>query len=252
MTRVPILIDAHPYREQATDLLMSVQEHIYVGDPADMLGCRVLHDCSHGGTMTVYSHSRLGTFEQCPRQYFYKYVAKLPVPKEAQSISLYLGSRVHDCLEHLYKQVKLGIVISKPNLLRYFKRQWDEHWSDEIDLHGEGTPESWRDLGVQCIAMYYDRHQPFNETLTLELEMELRFVLDDDGRYPIIGYIDRLAKTPDGTWQIHDYKTDKRLAEQAAKDVDRIPGPARYAAFLHLRCPRSSDEGCRDRVRHRD
>lgn len=29
--------------------------------------------------MAVYSHSRLETFRKCPRQFYYKYVAKLPL-----------------------------------------------------------------------------------------------------------------------------------------------------------------------------
>jgi putative RecB family exonuclease len=36
----------------------------------------------------------------------------------------------------------------------------------------------------------------------------------------MIGYIDRLARTADGRWQIHDYKTNSSLPTQADKDAD--------------------------------
>jgi hypothetical protein len=36
----------------------------------------------------------------------------------------------------------------------------------------------------------------------------------------MLGYIDRLAKGPDGLGEVHDYKTNRRLPTQADNDVD--------------------------------
>jgi hypothetical protein len=41
----------------------------------------------------VFSHSRLGCFEKCPRQFHYRYVERRPAPFE--SIESFLGKRVH-------------------------------------------------------------------------------------------------------------------------------------------------------------
>jgi len=34
----------------------------------------------------------------------------------------------------------------------------------------------------------------------------------------MVGYVDRVSKSPDGTWHIHDYKTNKRLPTQPQMD----------------------------------
>ncbi len=38
---------------------------------------------------------------------------------------------------------------------------------------------------------------------------------------PRIGYVDRLSKRPDGTWEIQDYKISSRLPTQSEMDSDR-------------------------------
>lgn len=171
--------------------------------------------------MVIYSHTSLSSFENCPRQFYYKYVAKVPVPEPTESISLFLGRRVHEILEHLYRQHMNGVMTPQSDLLEYFAKRWDDAWSDEIDLHGEGTPEGWKRIGAKCIEDYCDRHEPFDDSRTVQLEQQVQLSLDTDDRYRVVGYIDRLAMRGDGTWEIHDYKTDKRLATQMAKDTDR-------------------------------
>ena len=170
--------------------------------------------------MATYSHSKLSSFENCPRQYYYRYVARVRVPK-AESISLFLGSRVHETLEHLYRQRRDGVVVPREELLEHFRQNWNKAWTDEVDLHGKGTPQGWRDIGVKCVEDYYDRHHPFDDTRTIGLEKKLNFALDDSGGYGMTGYIDRLSKRPDGTWEIHDYKTGGSLPTQPKMDADK-------------------------------
>jgi RecB family exonuclease len=45
--------------------------------------------------------------------------------------------------------------------------------------------------------------------------------LDPEGHYKFQGYIDRLARTRDGIYEIHDYKTGTSLPSQAHVDSDR-------------------------------
>ena len=49
----------------------------------------------------IYSHSSLGSFENCPRQYWYQYIGKPPVER-VDTIEAFLGTRVHKTLEALY------------------------------------------------------------------------------------------------------------------------------------------------------
>ena len=53
--------------------------------------------------MAAYSHSRLGTFESCPRKYWYAYIGK-PEIETVDSVEAFLGTRVHESLEELYSR----------------------------------------------------------------------------------------------------------------------------------------------------
>jgi hypothetical protein len=48
--------------------------------------------------MGIHSHSSLGSFENCPRQYWYQYIGKPPVER-VDTIEAFLGKRVHEALE---------------------------------------------------------------------------------------------------------------------------------------------------------
>ena len=60
--------------------------------------------------MPVYSHSRLSSFDNCPKQFHFRYVLK--IPSETESIEAFLGKRVHEVLERLYVFVRDGRVPS--------------------------------------------------------------------------------------------------------------------------------------------
>ena len=46
------------------------------------------------------SPSKINTYMKCPREFYYKYIAKLP---EKKTIHLFRGSLVHKILERLFK-----------------------------------------------------------------------------------------------------------------------------------------------------
>ena len=59
---------------------------------------------------TVYSHSRMSSFENCPKQFHFRYVLK--IPQETEGIEAFVGKRVHEVLERLYVFVDKGMVPS--------------------------------------------------------------------------------------------------------------------------------------------
>jgi putative RecB family exonuclease len=73
----------------------------------------------------VFSHSRLSSFESCPKKFQYRYV--LRVPSDSESIEQFLGKRVHEVLERLYIAVGKGLVPSLSQVLRRFQLLWDEN-----------------------------------------------------------------------------------------------------------------------------
>ena len=68
------------------------------------------------------------------------------------------------------------------------------------------------------LLTYHKRFHPFTQSTTLELEEKFLFPLSD--QHEIRGIIDRLAKGSDGSLEIHDYKTSRRLPNPAQVSSD--------------------------------
>ena len=71
----------------------------------------------------MYSHSRLSVYETCPRQYRFRYVERVKVP-ELETVEMFLGSRVHETLEALYRRVKAGVLPTLDDLLADYRARW--------------------------------------------------------------------------------------------------------------------------------
>jgi PD-(D/E)XK nuclease superfamily len=133
--------------------------------------------------MATYSYSKLETFKNCPRKFYYRYVAKLPLAEEPEFIAPFLGSRVHDALEQIYARVSQGIVPSEIETLDFYRRRWTAEWTDDVVIpEGAGSPEDFCRLGEQWIGSYDRRFAPFNDAMIIRLEMPASLALDGDGQ----------------------------------------------------------------------
>ncbi len=168
----------------------------------------------------TYSHSRLETFRNCPRQFKIQYIDKIKA--ETESIEAFMGGIVHEVLEKLYKDVSMTKIPTRDEVLAHYDKVWDEKWHDGITVvKKDYTPDNYREVGRKCATEYYDRHHPFDETRTIALEHLVFFPLDEDENYWVRGFVDRVAVTDDGKYEIHDYKTSGRLKTQGQIDKDR-------------------------------
>lgn len=169
----------------------------------------------------VFSHSRLGCFEKCPRQFHYRYVERRPAPFE--SIEAFLGKQVHEILERLYRFVGDGRVPPLAAVLRRFQQHWDERFdATRVRIvRAEEAASSYRAAGERCLTRFYRRHYPFDADETLGIEEHVSFSLDARGGYRVRGIIDRLVRARDGALEIHDYKTARRTPSQRVLDEDR-------------------------------
>ncbi len=170
---------------------------------------------------TVYSHSRLSSFEQCPRKFLFRYIEKRPV--ETESIEAFVGKRVHEVLERLYRFVDSGRIPSLPKVLRRFSIEWNRHFDRErIRItRADSEEEDYRHNGERCLSNYYRRRYPFDSEQTLGLETRVSFSLDGEDRYRIQGFVDRVCRAADGALEIHDFKTGRWVPKQEALDQDR-------------------------------
>lgn len=174
--------------------------------------------------MTVYSHSRLNTFENCPKQFQFRYVLK--IPQESEGIEAFVGKRVHEVLERLYEFVDRGQVPPLQKVVDRYYQLFDQHYDGErvrIVKTGVDLP-FYRELGSRCLHNYYRRHYPFDVGETLGIEERVVFELDELGKsskYKMQGIIDRIARGPDGVIEIIDYKTGQWVPKQDKIDKDR-------------------------------
>lgn len=171
----------------------------------------------------TYSHSRLANFENCPRKFHYRYVLK--IPSQIESVEAFVGKRVHEVLERLYLATGRGHVPSLPQVVQRYCQLFDDAYDAErvSIVRTENPLDFYRDLGAQCLGNYYRAHYPFDADETLALEERVAFDLGSEGnlRVRFQGFIDRIARTRDGTIEIHDYKTSARVPKQADLDEDR-------------------------------
>jgi putative RecB family exonuclease len=173
--------------------------------------------------MKVYSHSRIQTYEQCPLKFRFAYIENIETEIE-ESIESFLGSRVHEALEKLYKDLMFEKLDSIEEILEFYNEEWYKNWNEGIMVvkENEGyTPENYRRMGERFLRDYYKRYYPFNQSRTIALETEEKVPLDDERNYYIHIRIDRLALAPDGTYEIHDYKTSGSIKTQEELDRDR-------------------------------
>jgi putative RecB family exonuclease len=173
--------------------------------------------------MPVYSHSRLSAYVECPLKYKLCYRDK--IRREHEGIEAFLGQMVHETLKKCYDNLRFTRANSLSDLLAYYNKIWDGNWRSSIFIvRQELTQENYRALGDKLIQTYYERYSPFDSDTTIGTEVSVSFALDDGNRYKMRGYIDRLSRTKDDIYDIHDYKTGAYLPSQQEADRDRQLG----------------------------
>jgi putative RecB family exonuclease len=170
--------------------------------------------------MTMYSHSRLQTFQNCPLQYKLRYIDR--VSSDREGIEAFMGNLVHKTMEKLYRDLRLSKLNELEDLINYYRDSWERSWHDGIFVvKKDYTPEHYRDTGERCIRSYYEREFPFEDGSTLWLEEQVLIPLDSAGKYRMRGVVDRLVDKGGGLYEIHDYKTSGSIPSQEQADSDR-------------------------------
>jgi putative RecB family exonuclease len=132
---------------------------------------------------------------------------------------------VHETLKKCYDNLRFTKANSLSDLLAYYNKIWDGNWRSSIFIvRQELTQENYRALGDKLIQTYYERYSPFDSDTTIGTEIGVSFALDDENKYKMRGYIDRLSRTKDDIYDIHDYKTGAYLPSQQEADRDRQLG----------------------------
>ena len=142
-----------------------------------------------------YSFSKLGTFHNCKKEYYYTYIDK---KEQRNNIYSILGNRCHGDLEMLYNNEIEEITPYKFN--KEFKVS---------QMLGITFPKSKFDIAGNYNADIQNFYNIYSKLEGEEFISELGFILKIDGikdRY-LIGYIDLTIKNSDGTYSVVDFKT---------------------------------------------
>jgi putative RecB family exonuclease len=162
-------------------------------------------------------------YQQCPLKYKLCYRDK--IKRDVEGVEAFLGTAVHDTLKKCYDDARLTRVNTLAELLAYYDKFWQQNWHDAIIVTKKDLgPEHYRALGKKLIETYYRRYAPFDTDMTIGTEMMINFRLEDSKKHRLIGYIDRLARTREDVYEIHDYKTSAHLPTQEDADNDRQLG----------------------------
>ena len=167
----------------------------------------------------TYSYSQFSTFNSCREKYKIIYVDG--VRKSHESIEAFMGSCVHEVLEWIYLQENRN----KPyftfdEICRVYDEIWVKNWHDDIFIASMGeTKDLYYSLGKRCLSNSYSDFGPHFDEPVKDTELTLTFTTDEN--YKIKGVIDRLDELKPGKYEIHDYKTGKRMksARAAKKDL---------------------------------
>jgi len=155
------------------------------------------------------SYSALETFQNCPAAFKFQYIEKIKVPKSKEAV---FGSLIHETLK-MFHEPSRPYPLSEEDLLKYFTQKWDPKVYDDPQEEAFAFSQ-----GIEMLKRYYAQNQgkQFN-IIDLETPFEAP-IMDKNELHQITGRIDRIDKLEDGTFEVIDYKTAKKMPGQKIVD----------------------------------
>jgi CRISPR/Cas system-associated exonuclease Cas4 (RecB family) len=168
-------------------------------------------------------------------KYKFQYIDKVKVEVK-ENVELFLGRRVHETLKKLYQDLYYKKLNSLRQLLNFLYNNWFKNWNDSIKIvKGDYDHDDYLKMADKYITNFYEKNFPFNHSRTIALEKRIVINLNGSKNHQLCVYIDRINKTNDRVYQIHDYKTCSRMpSNEYFRDDWQLP---LYAFVLMERFP---------------
>ena len=181
------------------------------------------------------SPSKINTFRKCQREFYYKYIAKLP---EQKTIHLFRGTLVHAILEDLFKvKFKTFKAWETGNPFEWMEEQFVTGWKDKIEKH-EWLKDIHTDEEIAAMKVethdillnfvkavdkklnemvewkiYKSKYQAWNSVAPKYAEKWVK-----SQKYNVLGIVDAVCNDFDGGTTLLDYKTSKRYGPYLPED----------------------------------
>ena len=182
------------------------------------------------------SPSKINLFLQCPKQFYYRYIAKLP---EKLTLHLFRGTIVHDILEIIFTQkfkYASGWRTDEPAewAVLEFRKRWTKlregkKWLFEGDIDGDLMEKESIELLINFChrvqkkvdeltdwKVARTRDMAFNQLKPRFAEMRIH-----NKDLKIMGIVDVVVKDFEDNISIIDYKTSKRYGSWLPEDYYR-------------------------------
>jgi DNA helicase-2/ATP-dependent DNA helicase PcrA len=143
------------------------------------------------------SYSSISTYLDCPRQYWYRYVQRLPAAPSAEAVQ---GVIIHETLRRAAEARRAGATVTADMLSALHSTVWsdtafpDPRRAPTFQRNGAAQLEAYRQRGGLEAQPEYVEHA---------------FSVAIDG-WMLNGVIDRIDRADD-SWRIIDYKTGRQL-----------------------------------------
>lgn len=168
----------------------------------------------------MQSPSSINMYRQCPRKYYYRYIARLPTKP---SIHLVRGTIAHSVLEFIFdeefpKDLDWRTALQLKTL-QLLEKYWKEHEEELNSL--ELTPEELNQYKEETKMMLLNWEQHLAQRITKRMELGMSFeealelftpqreIEYRDEELQVRGYIDAVEEV-DGEVHLIDYKTSKK------------------------------------------
>lgn len=165
----------------------------------------------------IQSPSSINTYNQCPRRYYFTYIAKLPTKPNIHTVR---GSVVHTVLENFYDiELAQDDVNVGDKMILHALNLFDKHWNEasedlnslnlsdnEIQYYYDDSKSMIINWVTHILARLNSSSDDFSTTFNrIKPIREQKYVSE---KYSVMGYIDAIEEC-DGKVRLIDYKTSK-------------------------------------------
>jgi len=159
------------------------------------------------------SYSALDTYKQCPQKYKFQEIDRIPATKSKEAV---FGTLIHDALKFMFERGPLYPTLDQ--VLEYFRNNFDTKNANWVQVERD----SYREEGLRMLKNFYSKNAPWNFSV-VDLESKFEVLIQDESNgeaHVLAGKIDRIDKLNDGSYEIIDYKTARKMPAQEKIDGD--------------------------------